>query len=206
MANKNVAFSVDMKDNTGYQPGQRTMKDNKINRFLEIFKEKSFQRGSFTLASGLESDYYCDAKQTILDPEGAHLLAELILDRVQESGVNCIGGLEAGALPIIGSVVKGAFKRGMPNFKSFYVRREQKPHGMERLIEGNVSPDDKILILDDIITTGSSVAKVIEALKEKSCNNIDGVLCIFYREEGEPDPELLNYKIDSILKKSDLFD
>lgn len=206
MANKNVALKVNVRDNTGYYPGQRTMKDNKINRFLEIFKEKSFQRGSFTLASGLESDYYCDAKLTTLDPEGAHLLAELILDRVEELGANCIGGLVVGATPIIGSVVKGAFERGMSNLKGFYVRREQKPHGMERLIEGNVSPDDKILILDDIITTGSSVAKVIKALKEKGCNNIDGVLCIYYREEGEPDPELLNYKVDSILKKSDLFD
>ena len=206
MRNKNVAFRIGLKDNTGYYPGQRTVKDNKINRFLEIFKEKSFQRGSFTLASGLESDYYCDAKLTTMDPEGAHLLAELILDRVEELGANCIGGLVVGATPIIGSVVKGAFERGMSNLKGFYVRREQKPHGMERLIEGNVSRDDKVLIIDDVITTGSSVLKAINAVKEKGCKNILGVLCILDRNEGERDPELLNYKVESLLKKSDLFD
>jgi len=205
VANKNVAFGVNMKDNTTQLQILRTMKDNKINRFLEIFKEKSFQRGSFTLASGLESDYYCDAKLTTLDPEGAHLLAELILDRVEELGANCIGGLVVGATPIIGSVVKGAFERSMPYLKGFYVRRAQKPHGMERLIEGNVSSDDKVLILDDVITTGSSVAKVIKVLKEMGCNNIVGVLCILDRKEGERDPELLNHKVESILEKSDLF-
>ena len=158
------------------------------------------------MASGLESDYYCDAKLTTLDPEGAHLLAELILDRVEELGANCIGGLVVGATPIIGSVVKGAFERGMSNLKGFYVRRDQKPHGMERLIEGNVSRDDKVLIIDDVITTGSSVSRVIKALKEKGCNNIVGVLCIFDRDEGTRDPEFEKYTVYSLLKKSDLFD
>jgi orotate phosphoribosyltransferase len=161
---------------------------NKLETRVKTFNlilERSFRRGKFTLASGKESDFYLDLKPTSLHPEGSNLLAQLILQYIQEKqlSVDAIGGLEMGAVPLQTAVtmVSGQIGRPLPGF---IVRKAVKDHGTRRKIETAIDLKGKnVLVLDDVTTTGESAMEAVTAARQVGANVLL-VLSMVDRGEG----------------------
>lgn len=152
-------------------------------RLYDIVRTKSFVRGHVVLASGKESDHYFDMKPTMFDPEGAELLADLILARIAPSGADCVGGLEMGAVPLITPISIASRRAGKP-LPGFFVRKTVKDHGTKKLVEGMADVKGKrVAIVEDVTTTGGSAMKAVAALREGGAE-IALVISILDREEG----------------------
>ena len=151
-------------------------------RLLEIIKQRSLLKGRFTLVSGAVSNYYLDMKPTMFDPEGAHLIAEIVCDLLAgERDVDAIGGLELGAVPIIVAVCARSW-HGRP-VAGFVVRKEIKDHGTEQKIDGNFKPDSTVILFDDVTTKGGSVMQAVRAVREKGAT-VKRIITVVDREEG----------------------
>jgi orotate phosphoribosyltransferase len=152
-------------------------------RLIELIAERSFGRKKITLASGRESNFYFDMKPTMFHPEGAALLAKLILARLSSERVDMIGGLEMGAVPLIASVSAFSFEMGKP-IPGFFVRKAVKDHGTKKRIDGTESLAGKrVAILEDVTTTGGSALQAVEATREAGAE-VALVLSIVDRLEG----------------------
>ena len=148
-----------------------------------LIRQKALRFGTFTLASGKKATYYLDGKQVTLDPEGARLIAEGILDLLNRDGLpDAIGGMSIGADPITAAVVTMSAVRGTP-IPGFLVRRESKGHGTNRYIEGPVKPGDKVAIVEDVVTTGGSSLAAIERAEAFGLQ-VARVIAIVDRMEG----------------------
>jgi orotate phosphoribosyltransferase len=152
------------------------------NRLIEIVREKSLQFGEFTLASGKKASYYLDCRKVTLDSEGALLIAEGILDMLGDDLPDAVGGMAIGADPITGAVITSAAIRGKP-LKGFIVRKEVKTHGTGRDVEGPVVPGEKVVVLEDVVTTGGSALKAIERVEHFGLQ-VRGVIGLIDRLEG----------------------
>ena len=151
-------------------------------RLLEIIKQKSLLKGRFTLVSGAVSNYYLDMKPTMFDPEGAHLIAEIVCDLLAgERDVDAIGGLELGAVPIIAAVCARSWRARPVN--GFVVRKEIKDHGTERKIDGNFKPDSAVVLFDDVTTKGGSVMQAVRAVRERGAR-VAKIITLVDRLEG----------------------
>src|SRR5216684_4395133 len=154
---------------------------------LEMLAHKSFRLGEFQLSSGGTSDYYIDCRATTLDARGAQLVGEVFLDEIREQGweADAIGGLTMGADPIVVAV---AVTSGTVH--GFLVRKAEKQHGTGQRIEGFREKGARVVIVDDVCTTGSSTVQAIEAAREFGFEVV-GVLCLVEREEaaGRPNVE-----------------
>ncbi len=137
-----------------------------------------------TLSTGKQSNYYFDCKPVTLSAAGASLVADAFLDVLNSfhEPVSAVGGLTHGADPIIGAMMMRACERGQ-QLDGFYVRKEPKRHGTKRLIENPPRPNTPVLIVDDVVTTGSSVLRAIDAATEAGCNVV-GVVTLIDRDEG----------------------
>ena len=133
---------------------------------LATFLERqSLRRGSFTLASGRTSSYYIDGKLTAMHPHGAVLIAKAILKEIEDLPVDAVGGMDMGATPIVGAVAAVSEMVGRP-LPVFVVRKDVKQHGTMKLIEGPIpEPPAKVVIVDDVVTTGGSIVKAIDAVQ-----------------------------------------
>ncbi|HHT9124510.1 MAG TPA: orotate phosphoribosyltransferase [Candidatus Brocadiia bacterium] len=151
-------------------------------RLLEILKEKSLMFGDFKLSSGLRSNYYIDGKKTTLDPEGLYLIAEIILEMIKDDRADAIGGPTLGADSIVGAVTSLSFQKNCP-VKGFIVRKEAKGHGTGNKIEGVLEKGSRVVIVEDVVTTGESIIKAINAVKELECNVVR-IISIVDREQG----------------------
>ncbi|MDO8723539.1 MAG: orotate phosphoribosyltransferase [Syntrophales bacterium] len=154
-------------------------------RLAEIVLKKSFayrDTPPFTLTSGRTSNFYFNCKLTTLDPEGMNLIGEIVFEMVREADVTAAGGLTLGADPIANALSLISYQKGKP-IKSFTVRKEAKEHGTKSAIEGDVRAGEKIVILDDVITTGGSTITAIERAREAGLA-IDRVIVLIDREEG----------------------
>jgi orotate phosphoribosyltransferase len=156
--------------------------DPRRDRLRQIIEEKSLITGrTFTLASGRTSSFFVNLKQTMLDPEGANLLADLILDVMEDHGIHNIGGLEMGAVPLVSAVCTKSFERYPVN--AFFVRKGVKDHGAAQLIDGHLEEGSEVLIIDDVVTTGGSAIQAAEAVKARGCR-VSKILAIVDRQEG----------------------
>lgn len=153
---------------------------------FEIIKSRSFRLGKFTLASGKESDLYFNLKSTMMSPRGAHLSAKAFLHRIWSSEADFVGGLEMGAVPIIGSLAAISAETDRP-VNTFFVRKEAKKHGTRDLIEGlapGESLNDKhVMVVDDVATSGGSILKAILPVREAGAI-VDTAMVLVDREEG----------------------
>jgi len=150
---------------------------------IDLICRKALKFGEFTLTSGKKATYYLDGKQVTLDPAGAGLVAEGILDRLEACPtVTCVGGMSIGADPITSSVVTLSAQRQRP-LRGFMVRKEPKGHGTNRYIEGPVTPGEEAVILEDVVTTGGSSLTAIERAEEFGLR-IGGIIAIVDRCEG----------------------
>jgi orotate phosphoribosyltransferase len=150
---------------------------------IALIREKALKFGNFTLASGKKATYYLDGKQVTLDPHGARLVAEGILDLLQSQGIpKAVGGMSIGADPITAAVVTMSAVRGTPT-AGFMVRKESKGHGTNQFLEGPVKPGDEAVIVEDVVTTGGSSLLAIERCEAFGLK-IRGVIAIVDRMEG----------------------
>ena len=159
--------------------------DLKRRQLLTLLKEKSFRYRPdqpFKLASGRESPYYVDCRPTTFSAEGLALIGEIVFELVKDLGVEAIGGLTLGADPIAHAVALTSFLKGQP-LNSFTVRKEPKGHGVGRQVEGDVKPGDKVVIVEEVITTGGSTLKAIAAAQEFGLKVVK-VIVLVDREEG----------------------
>lgn len=153
-------------------------------RLARILYEKSYMEGDFTLTSGKKSDYYFDCRQSSLHPEGAFLIGSLFLEMLQGMDVRAVAGMTMGADPLVTATSVLAFQRGM-NIPALVVRKEAKGHGTGRSVEGlaNVEPGMRVLMLEDVVTTGGSVIKACKRVEEAGLV-VSSVFCILDREQG----------------------
>lgn len=155
-------------------------------KLLSTLAQKSFRLGEFKLSSGATSDYYIDCRTTTLDAKGSRLTGEVFIEEIRQRGwkPRAIGGLTMGADPIVVavSVVSG-------EYEGFLVRKAEKQHGTGQRIEGFREKGAKVVIVDDVCTTGASTMQAIEATREFGFE-IVGVMCLVEREEAKGRPNV----------------
>jgi orotate phosphoribosyltransferase len=148
-------------------------------RLLQELRRHALVIGEVTLSSGARAEYYVDAKRAILRPEGFAALSVLLAAQVSEWGGNAVGGLTMGADPVACAALAGGARA-----KAFFVRKESKAHGLQRRIEGPLlDPEDRCVVVEDVVTTGSSTLAAIEALQEAD-RQICGVISVLDRLAG----------------------
>jgi orotate phosphoribosyltransferase len=155
-------------------------------KLLQLLASKSFRLGEFKLSSGGTSDYYIDCRTTTLDAKGARLTGEVFFDEIKQRGwkAQALGGLTMGADPIVVAV---AVVSG--ELQGFLVRKAEKQHGTGQRIEGFRERGAKVVIVDDVCTTGASTVQAIEAAREFGFQVI-GVMCLVEREEAKGRPSV----------------
>ena len=153
-------------------------------RLIRLLAQRSTKRGRFILASGRESTIYVDARLTTMSPEGLSLIGPVALATIRAAGwtPDAIGGLTLGADPVSYAVSYASALAGEP-VRAFTVRKEAKQHGTGKLIEGPYRAGDRVVVIEDVITTGGSAQRAIEALRAAG-GVVLGVLAVVDREEG----------------------
>ncbi|PIS31603.1 orotate phosphoribosyltransferase [Candidatus Saganbacteria bacterium CG08_land_8_20_14_0_20_45_16] len=161
-----------------------------------LFSTGAVKTGDFTLSSGKKSNLYVDCRKVTLHPQGAKLIAKIILEKIKGLKVEAIGGLTLGADPITSSVV------ALSDIPGFIVRKKAKEHGTGQKIEGLIDKGWHVVIVEDVATTGGSALQAIEAVEAIGAKVVK-VISVVDREEGGADA-LKNYNFDPILTKSEL--
>ena len=156
-------------------------------RLFEIIRRRSFRQGGrFTLASGRTSTIYFNLKPAMLDPDGARLIGAAVAEQAAELGADLVGGLEMGAVPIVSATAAMSAVAGRP-LAAIFVRKQTKGHGTNSLIEGLTEGDTlaerRVVVVEDVTTTGGSALKAIAALRAAGAEVRD-VVTIVDREEG----------------------
>jgi orotate phosphoribosyltransferase len=135
--------------------------------------------GEITLTSGATASYYVDAKRAILRPEGFQALATVVAAKAHECGATAVGGMTMGADPVACAALAGGAQ-----IKAFFVRKETKAHGLQRRIEGpSLTPEDRCLVVEDVVTTGGSTLAALAAITEAG-HTICGVVSVLDRLAG----------------------
>ena len=174
-------------------------------RLAAVLFEKSYLAGDFTLTSGRKSDYYFDCRQSSLNPEGAHLIGLIFFHMLRDMDVKAVAGMTMGADPLVTATSLAAFAEGRP-LPALIVRKTPKGHGTGRSVEGlaNVSQGDRVVMLEDVVSTGGSVVKACELVKEAGLVPVC-VFCILNREEGAAETiEAAGYPLRSIFTRNEL--
>lgn len=150
----------------------------------QLLIERSVRRGDFILASGKSSSIYVDARLTTMSPEGMNVIGPLSLCAMEARGwaPDSVGGLTLGADPVAFAISFASAESTRP-LRAFTVRKEVKNHGTGNLIEGPFNPDDKVVVIEDVITTGKSALQAIDAISRAGAQ-ILGVLAVVNRDEG----------------------
>ena len=153
----------------------------------QLLAKRSVRKGNFVLASGKSSTFYVDARLTTMSPEGMVAIGSLGLEQIEALNwhPDSVGGLTLGADPIAFAISRASADHPYP-LRAFTVRKEAKQHGTGNLIEGPFKPGDRVLIVEDVITTGKSAIQAIDAV-EAAGGTITGVLALVDREDGGKD-------------------
>ena len=175
-------------------------------RLLAILKEKSYEQREVTLASGKKSNFYIDCKQTTLDAEGSYLVGRLMYKKIREmpEKIDGVGGLTLGADPIATAVSMTSFMEGSP-FPAFIIRKEPKGHGTGQWLEGkkNLSNGDRVVIVEDVVTTGGSSLKAVRRAEEEGLE-VAALLALVDRSEGgRENIEKEGYRLESLFVRDD---
>jgi len=177
-------------------------------RLVALLTERSYEQRRVTLASGRESDFFIDCKQTILTAEGHALVGALMLDALGAfEPCEAVAGVELGGCPLASAVSLTSFllREGGPTLAALYVRKDAKDHGTKKLIEGDKSlrPGLPVAMLEDVITTGGSTLKAIDKLVAVGARVV-GVVALVDREEGGREAiEAAGYRVQAITRRAD---
>lgn len=154
----------------------------KEKNLLNFIKERAYEQGSFKLSSGELSNYYIDCRMISVFSKSASLIGEIIYDLTKNLSIDAMGGPEVGAIPLTTATII-AYEKNNKKMEGFWVRNKTKDHGTQKLIEGNLQPNSNIVMLEDVITSGNSVMKAIEAVKNIDCK-IEMILSLVDRDNG----------------------
>ena len=175
-------------------------------RLLELLRTLSYVEGEVVLASGKVSDFYIDCRQTALHPEGAFLMGRLFhalisrMDRKPDG----VGGMTMGADPLVTSTSIASFTAGNP-IPAFYIRKEAKGHGLKKYIEGrkNIADGGKVVLLEDVVTTGGSSLKAIERCRDENLEPVALFALVDRLEGGREAIEQVGVPFASIFTRHD---
>ena len=151
-------------------------------RLLELFRSRALLFGDFTLASGQKSTYYINSKRVLFHSECAALIGDAFYEATRDLGVQAVGGLEVGALPLATATVIGYHRAGLP-MEGFFVRKQAKGHGSKERVEGVLERGWRVAVLDDVLTTGGSAMEAVAAVEERGAV-VAAVVCIVDRLQG----------------------
>lgn len=175
-------------------------------RLKQIILELSYEKRKVVLASGRESDFYFDGKQTTLHAEGGLLVGKLFYEAIKDvQGVQGVGGITLGADPIATATSIAAFLDGRP-MHAFIIRKEPKGHGTGQWLEGrkNLPPGSKVVIVEDVVTTGGSSMKAVKRAEEEGLQVLCIVSLVDREEGGRENIEQEGYELRTIFTKSEL--
>ncbi len=186
------------------------MTDSSLSSLIALLASRSAKRGDFVLASGRRSSLYVDCRLTAMSPEGQLLIGRVGLAALRETGwpIDSVGGLTLGADPIAYAIAHAsalATEQGAgPMVRAFTVRKEAKQHGTGKLIEGPFTSGDRVVIVEDVITTGGSALRAAEAVAAAG-GTILGVLALVDRQEGGREAlETAGYSVVALVTAADL--
>lgn len=169
----------------------------------ELLDNQAFERRPVVLSSGKTSHYYFDGRKVSLNPQGAYLIAHLICDMIKDEQVDAVGGLTMGADPIVGALGPVAYQRGL-DISLFIVRKEAKQHGTRQQIEGPpLKPGQRVVVVDDVITTGGSVIKAVEAVRAIGCKVVKAIALVDRQEGGTQTLEEMGVPVEPIFTAAD---
>jgi orotate phosphoribosyltransferase len=154
-------------------------------KLFTLLFQRSFrysEEPTFKLTSGQMSSFYIDCKKVSLDPEGAFLIGQQIFDRIKQLPADGVGGMTLGADPIATAVSLVSYLKNKP-IPAFIVRKEPKGHGSEQQIEGELKAEAKVIVVEDVVTTGGSTVRTLEVLR-KAGHTILKVIALIDRKEG----------------------
>ena len=166
-------------------------------RILEIaYEVGALLEGEFTLTSGKKSNYYFEGKRLTLAPEGAYQVGKAVFDQLVD--VDAIGGVATGGYPMATAVALVSYLEGKP-IPSFIVRQETKEHGTVRKIEGHLKEGSRVAIVDDVITTGGSISRAIEAVEAVNCKVVKVIVLVDRHEGGSEQLKKKGYDFTAII-------
>lgn len=185
------------------------MSQNNISKWkiklLGFLKKEAFKKGRFVLSSGKASNYYLDGRIITLTPEGAYLVANIILEMLKNKDIDAIGGPTLGADPIVGAVAVLSHIQKIP-LKTFIVRKDAKKHGMRQKIEGPaLKKNSKVILVDDVATTGNSLVEARQALKDLGIEASEAIVIVDRREGAKENLAKQGLKLKSIFNIENLF-
>lgn len=172
-------------------------------QLIELFKSRALKFGDFTLASGQKSSYYLDGKQITLHSLGLRQVALGLVELLSEVEFDAIGGMSIGADPIIGGFLVAAAEAGR-DVDGFLVRKEAKGHGTNRFVEGPVKPGSRVVIVDDVVTTGGSALLSAERIIEFGCEVVLAVGIVDRLQGGQAAFAERGIELRSLLTVEDL--
>ncbi len=179
-----------MKGNIAHLTSETETHPSNRTALLHLIATHSFRLGDFTLASGAKSDYYIDCRTTTLHAEGGRLTGLVMYDLIRQHALDAqaVGGLTMGADPLVSNIASASAwyaleHPGSPLLHGFLVRKAEKAHGTGRKVEGFLKPGARVVIVDDVCTTGGSTITAIESAREAGMVVI-GVFCLVDREQG----------------------
>lgn len=174
-------------------------------QLLKLMKKDALNIGDTVLSSGTKSNFYIDAKMVTLSPDGAYFTAKILFNMLKEENFDAIGGMTIGADPIVGAFAVISHLENKP-IRTFIVRKEPKQHGKHKWIEGPIHNDDKIVVIDDVTTSGSSLLKAINIIKEQTnCEIIKTITLVDRLQNGKENLRKEGYDLVSIFNRDDLF-
>ncbi len=171
-------------------------------RLKELIRERCLLKGDFVLASGVRSSVYFDCKRATLDPEGVALIGELLWERIAAlpGEVKAVGGPTIGADPIVGHLAALSWQKGKP-IAAFLVRKESKSHGTRRQIENPPPAGARVVLFEDVVTSGGSTLDAVRAAEEAGLK-VAAIFCLVDREQGG-EKALAPYGYHPLFRKSE---
>ncbi len=153
-------------------------------QLISLLAKHSLQHGTFTLSSGVQTSYYIDGRLTTMRPEGLTSIGQLALAHFQQTGwrPTAVGGLTLGADPIAYAIAYASAATPAP-IRAFTVRKEPKAHGTKQQIEGPLLPTDSVVVVEDVLTTGASALRAVDAVRSFGAEVL-GILGVVDREQG----------------------
>jgi len=173
---------------------------------VEMLCQKSFMYSKepiYKLVSGRKSHFYVNCKPTTLDPKGMFLVGHLVFDSIKELDVQGVGGLTFGADPVAMATAFASYLKGKP-LKAFSIRKTQKDHGIVKWIEGDMEPGEKVVIVEDVVTTGGSTIKAVERARAEGLDVVKVVILVDRQEGGVEAVKAHVASVESIVTIEDL--
>ena len=180
--------------------------DQARRQLLELLREKSFRYSPdkpFKLVSGRESPYYIDCRPTTHNAQGLALIGEIFFELIRDLKVNAIGGLTMGADPIAHATALTSYQQGSP-INAFSVRQRPKGHGTGGLLVGDVTPGDRVVVVEDVVTTGGSALKAVAAARDFGLTVVKVLILVDRQEGGKEAVEQEVPEVEAVFTISDL--